>query len=246
MQGTFLGPKFSNDEVETVLRKNKLVFKKVSDEEIFKLTAAEMKDQKTVGWFQGRMEFGSRALGNRSILADARSADMQKKLNLKIKFRESFRPFAPALLEEDVPIWFDMNQPSPYMLFLAQLHQNKKLEISVQQQSFSGIKKLDVIRSEIPAVTHVDCSSRIQSVNEKFNPKFHSLLTEFKKITGCSVAINTSFNVRGEPIACTPEDAIRCFLGTDLDLLVIENFVLFKKDQPQSDSNIYKDHFDLD
>jgi carbamoyltransferase len=187
--------------------------------------------EKAVGWFQGRMEFGPRALGNRSILADPRSASMQRTLNLRVKHRESFRPFAPAVLAEDAGAWFDHDRESPYMLFVADVLERRRRDVTAAEQALFGIDKLNVVRSEIPAVTHVDYSARLQTVHVETNPRFHALLSRFKARTGCPVLINTSFNVRGEPIVCTPEDAFRCFMGTDIELLVVGNCLLRKEDQ---------------
>jgi carbamoyltransferase len=194
-------------------------------------TARALSEQKAVGWFQGRMEFGPRSLGARSILGDPRSPEMQKNLNLKVKYRESFRPFAPAVLREDVADWFELDSDSPYMLLVADVRKDKRRQMTAAEQALFGIDKLNVARSEIPAVTHVDYSARIQTVHDTTNPLFHRLLARFKALTGCPVLVNTSFNVRGEPIVCTPEDAFRCFMGNELDLLVVGNCVLRKTDQ---------------
>ena len=201
---------------------------------------------KAIGWMSGKMEFGPRALGARSIIADPRSPKMQKQLNLKVKFRESFRPFAPSILFEDVSKWFKIDIESPYMLLVADISDYQKIDMTPHQKALFGIEKLNVKRSSIPAVTHVDYSARIQTVHKETNPKYHSLISEFKKITGCPVLVNTSFNVRGEPIVCSPEDAFKCFMGTDLDILVIENFILFKKDQDQSLKENYENKYDFD
>ena len=192
------------------------------------------------------MEFGPRALGGRSILADPRSEEMQKQLNLKIKFRESFRPFAPSVLREDVKFWFEIDNDSPYMLLVSQVKKEKQIKMSTEDQKLFGIEKLNVKRSSIPAITHVDYSARIQTVHKDTNPKFHDLINEFKKITGCPVLVNTSFNVRGEPIVCSIIDAFNCFMGTNLDILVVENFILLKSDQDKSLLKNYKDKFELD
>ena len=194
-------------------------------------TAQALAGQQAVGWFQGRMEFGPRSLGARSILGDPRSPAMQKNLNLKVKYRESFRPFAPAVLREDVADWFELDSDSPYMLIVADVKDDKRRQMTPEQQALFGIDKLNVSRSEIPAVTHVDYSARIQTVHRDTNPLFHQLLSRFKALTGCPVLVNTSFNVRGEPIVCTPEDAFRCFMGNELDLLVVGNCVLRKDEQ---------------
>jgi len=209
-------------------------------------TAKQLASNKTVGWFQGRMEFGPRALGGRSILADPRSEKMQKELNLKIKFRESFRPFAPSVLREDLSEWFDLDCDSPYMLLVSEVNKNKQLNMSESNQNLFGIDKLNVKRSSIPAITHVDYSARIQTVHKETNLIYHELLSEFKKITNCPVLVNTSFNVRGEPIVCTVEDAFNCFMGTNLDVLAIENFILYKEDQDKNLMKDYKNKFELD
>ncbi len=246
MKGSYLGPAFSNSEIEKTLNILKAKYEKKDDENLNNLVAQELKNGKTVGWFQGRMEFGPRALGGRSILADPRSEKMQKELNLKIKFRESFRPFAPSILREDLTDWFELNCDSPYMLLVA--HINKKLQIPLNEkdQNLFGIKKLNVKRSLIPAVTHIDYSARIQTVHKDTNPKYYNLIKKFKEITNCPILVNTSFNVRGEPIVCTIEDAFRCFMGTNLDLLVCENFILYKERQDTNLLTDYKNKFNLD
>ena len=208
--------------------------------------ANELKNEKTVGWFQGRMEFGPRALGARSIIADPRSDKMQKELNLKVKFRESFRPFAPSVLREDLNDWFDLNSDSPYMLLVSNIKKNLQIPMNEKQKNLFGIDKLNVKRSSIPAITHVDYSARIQTVHKETNPRYYSLMKKFKEITNCPVLVNTSFNVRGEPIVCTIEDAFRCFMGTNLDLLVCENFILYKNEQNSNLLDDYKDKFQLD
>ena len=209
-------------------------------------TAEALATNKAVGWFQGRMEFGPRALGGRSILGNPRSPDMQKILNLKIKYRESFRPFAPSVRREDVADWFDLNTDSPYMLVVSEVAKKRQKEISKSEKALFGIEKLNIIRSEIPAVTHVDYSARIQTVTENTNPKYHKLLTKLKDITDCPVVANTSFNVRGEPIVCSPEDAFRCFMGCEMEILTIGNQVLHKKDQNRDLEINYKDLFKAD
>jgi carbamoyltransferase len=231
MQGAYLGPSFSPAEVEARLTRLGARFSAVSDDRLIEATVEALAEGKAVGWFQGRMEFGPRALGARSILADARSPTMQSILNLKVKHRESFRPFAPSVLREDVAGWFDLDCDSPYMLLVAAVADQHRLEMTREEQARFGIEKLNVPRSSIPAVTHVDYSARIQTVHRETNPRYHALLSAFKKRTGCPVLVNTSFNVRGEPIVCTPEDAFRCFMGTDLDVLVAENCVLSKEGQ---------------
>jgi carbamoyltransferase len=199
-----------------------------------------------VGWFQGRMEFGPRALGARSILGDPRNPDMQKNLNLKIKYRESFRPFAPSVLREDVADYFELDIDSPYMLLVADLKRNRRRTMTPAEEELFGIDKLNVVRSEIPAITHVDYSARIQTVHRETNPRYHALLSTFKRRTGCSVLVNTSFNVRGEPIVCTPEDAFSCFMGTEMETLTIGNCMLQKAQQDKALARDYKDKFELD
>jgi carbamoyltransferase len=209
-------------------------------------TAQALADGKAIGWFQDRMEFGPRSLGGRSILGDPRSEEMQKILNLKVKYRESFRPFAPSVLKEDVSEWFEADYDSPYMLLVDDVKKNKRIEMNEEEKLLFGIDKLNVKRSSIPAITHVDYSARIQTVHKETNPKYHALITKFKEKTGCSVVVNTSFNVRGEPIVCTPEDAFRCFMGTDLDVLVVGNCVFKKEQQNKSLIENYKEKYELD
>ena len=209
-------------------------------------TADALAGQQAVGWFQGRLEFGPRALGARSILGDPRSPTMQRNLNLKIKYRESFRPFAPAVLREDVAEWFEFDSDSPYMLIVADVRKDRRRSMTPEEQALFGIEKLNLVRSEIPAVTHVDYSARIQTVHANSNPLFHRLVTRFKEKTGCPVLVNTSFNVRGEPIVCTPEDGFRCFMGNELDLLVVGNCILHKTAQDQNLKRDYSSAFDLD
>jgi len=246
MMGSYLGPRYQNKQIENELNKLKGVYKKLSNEKLTEEVASLLSKQKTVGWFQGRMEFGPRALGGRSILADPRSETMQKNLNLKVKFRESFRPFAPSVLREDVKNWFDLKFDSPYMLFVAELNKSLQIPMNDSQKNLFGIDKLNIKRSSIPAVTHVDYTARIQTVHRETNPRYYDLINEFKKITSCPVLVNTSFNIRGEPIVNTIEDAFRCFMGTDLDILVCENFILYKEDQNQQLSVDYKNNFELD
>ena len=246
MQGSYLGPCFNDDEVESSLKKLGATYKKLSEDDLLKITAEELSKEKTVGWFQGRMEFGPRALGARSIIADPRSDKMQKNLNLKVKFRESFRPFAPSIIREDVSSWFDLKNESPYMLLVADIHKSIKKEMTDDENKLFGINKLNIKRSDIPAVTHVDYSARIQTVHQDTNPKYYSLLEKFKEKTDCPVLINTSFNVRGEPIVNTPTDAFNCFMGTELDKLVIGNCFLDKKNQDPNLKKDYKNSFELD
>ena len=246
MQGSYLGPSYSDDEIEQELKNLNAKFQILNEKEIIEKTSESLKNGDAVGWFQGRMEFGPRALGGRSILGDPRSPTMQKNLNLKVKYRESFRPFAPSVLREDVDKWFNMNVDSPYMLLVAEILKDKKITMSEEEKKLFGIEKLNIKRSDIPAVTHVDYSARIQTVHKDTNPKYYSLIKKFKEKTNCSVLINTSFNVRGEPIVNTPKDAFNCFMGTELDKLVIGNFFLDKKDQDSNLKKDYKNQFELD
>ena len=246
MKGSYLGPKFSENEIKDELNNLSAKYKKLSTKEVISIVAKKLSNNKTVGWFQGRMEFGPRALGGRSILADPRSEKMQKELNLKIKFRESFRPFAPSILREDLSEWFETNYDSPYMLLVSQVRKSKQIEMSKEDKELFGIDKLNIKRSSIPAITHVDYSARIQTVHKETNSKYHDLISEFKKITNCPVLVNTSFNVRGEPIVCSIKDAFNCFMGTNLDILVIEDFILFKENQDISSVKDYKSKFELD
>jgi carbamoyltransferase len=246
MGGAYLGPSYNDDDCALRLERAGARFECLTEHEMIERTASELANGKAFGWFQGRMEFGPRALGNRSIIADARSPSMQSALNLKVKYRESFRPFAPAVLREDVADWFELNADSPYMLLVADVLKNKRRPMSAQEQALFGIDKLNVPRSQIPAVTHVDYSARVQTVHAETNPRFHALLTSFKQKTGCPVLVNTSFNVRGEPIVRTPEDAFRCFMGTKLDALVVGNLYLRKSDQNPALRVDYKGAFELD
>ena len=246
MQGSYLGPEYSQSEIEEELKKIGANFNLLDDEDLINKTAEDISNGSAVGWFQGRMEFGPRALGGRSILGDPRSPDMQKNLNLKVKYRESFRPFAPSVLEEEVENWFDINLKSPYMLLVANVKKEKCIKMTEKQENLFGIEKLNIKRSEIPAITHVDYSARIQTVHERTNAKYYKLLNKFKEITGCPVLVNTSFNIRGEPIVNTPEDAFNCFMGTELDKLVIGNCYLDKKSQNENLKIDYKNKFELD
>ncbi|MGK9477652.1 carbamoyltransferase family protein [Melioribacter sp. OK-6-Me] len=244
--GSLLGPRFDNEYIEDYLKKNNIPFQKLSDEEIIDKTAELISQGNVVGWFRGRMEYGPRALGARSILGDARDPSMQKNMNLKIKFRESFRPFAPSVLEEKATEFFNIDRPSPYMLLVADVKEEKRVNHTADGNLF-GIDKLNVIRSVIPAVTHVDYSARIQTVDKKRNPDYYKLISKFEELTGCPVIVNTSFNVRGEPIVRTPEEAYRCFMRTNIDFLVLENFLLDKKDQPEfKEQNDWRKEFELD
>jgi carbamoyltransferase len=239
MRGALLGPCFTQQEIELRLRRAGACFDVLDDQRLLEASVDALEREQTLGWFQGRMEFGPRALGSRSILADARSARMQSALNLKIKRRESFRPFAPSILREDLGEWFDLDTGSPYMLLTAPVASSRLRELSESDQRLRGFDKPKALRSAIPAVTHVDGSARIQTVDREINPRYHALLSLFKERTGCPVLVNTSFNVRGEPIVCTPEDALRCFLNTDLDALAIGNCFLRKEAQ---DSVAKPDH----
>lgn len=246
MLGAYLGPRFTNLEVKRRLDVAGACYESLENVELIRRTARAIAEGKAVGWFQGKMEFGPRALGGRSILGDPRSPAMQKELNLKIKFRESFRPFAPSVRIEDVSNWFDLDRESPYMLVVADVKAERRRSMTEAENILTGIDKLNIPRSEIPAVTHVDYSARVQTVDNKTNPSYHALITEFKKLTGCPVLVNTSFNVRGEPIVCTPEDAFKCFMGTNLDVLVVENCYMEKPKQDKSLVVDYKDKFELD
>lgn len=246
MNGAYLGPEFSQREIEERLGKAGAVFTAEFDEALIDRVAHALVDGKAVGWMQGRMEFGPRALGGRSIIADPRSPTVQKQLNRKVKYRESFRPFAPSVLREDVSQWFQLHSDSPYMLLVADVLSTKQLPMSEQQKQLFGIDKLNVVRSEIPAVTHVDYSARVQTVHNTTNPRFHRLISKFKELTGCPVLVNTSFNVRGEPIVCTPEDAFRCFMGTDIEMLAVGNSLLRKEDQSRTLMKNYRSCYELD
>jgi carbamoyltransferase len=246
MAGALLGPGFAQPEIESRIAAVGARFAVATEHEMIEMTAKSLAGQQAVGWFQGRMEFGPRALGARSILGDPRSPTMQRMLNLKVKYRESFRPFAPSVLREDVADWFDLDSDSPYMLIVADVRNERRRTMTPDEQALFGIDKLNVVRSDIPAVTHVDYSARIQTVHADTNPLFHRLLSRFKESTGCPVLINTSFNVRGEPIVCTPEDAFRCFMGNELDLLVVGNCLLQKTAQDPSLKKDYSAAFELD
>jgi len=247
MTGAYLGPAYDADSIAERLRVAGARFDVIDDDDdLYEQTVGALVGEKAVGWFQGRMEFGPRALGNRSILADPRSPEMQRTLNLRVKYRESFRPFAPAVLAEDASEWFDQDAASPYMLFVADICESRQRAMTPEQKALFGIDKLNVVRSEIPAVTHVDYSARLQTVHAETNPRFHALLRHFKQKTGCPVLVNTSFNVRGEPIVCTPEDAFRCFMGTDIEVLVAGNCLLRKEEQDASLRRNYSEAFELD
>ena len=246
MNGSYLGTEFTQEEIEKELKSNGANFEILDYENLISKTADFLSNEKAIGWFQGRMEFGPRALGARSIIADPRSNKMQKNLNLKVKYRESFRPFAPSVLREDLSKWFDMDVDSPYMLLVAEINSNKKIEMNDEQKNLFGINKLNIKRSNIPAVTHVDYSARIQTVNKESNKSYYDLILKFKEKTGCPVIVNTSFNVRGEPIVNTPTDAFNCFMGTELDYLVIGNCILDKTKQDQKLKKDYTKEFELD
>ena len=246
MQGSYLGPQYSQQEVEKKLNDLGAKFEILNEENLINRVTEDLSKGNVIGWFQGRMEFGPRALGARSIIGDPRSPSMQKNLNLKIKYRESFRPFAPSVMREDLSDWFEMDCDSPYMLFVSDVAPNKRRTMTKDEKALFGINKLNVKRSEIPAVTHVDYSARIQTVHEETNSKYYKLLSEFKKKTGCPVLVNTSFNVRGEPIVNTPEDAFNCFMGTELDILAIGNCYLNKESQVKSLKKDYKTKYELD
>ena len=246
MHGAFLGPAFSLDQVRRALDAIGARYETLGDDALIDTTAEALAAGEAVGWFQGRMEFGPRALGNRSILGDARSPTMQKTLNLKVKYRESFRPFAPSVLREEVADWFALDRDSPYMLLTADVRAERRKPPAEAQDALFGIDRLNVARSDIPAVTHVDYSARVQTVHRETNPRYHALLEAFKARTGCPVIVNTSFNVRGEPIVCTPADAFGCFMGTDLDCLAIGNCFLRKVEQDPSLKREYAESFEPD
>lgn len=246
LNGGYLGPEYSDEEIHSQLQKAGAVFEKVSDDQLIHETVEALVAEKAVGWHQGRMEFGPRALGSRSILADPRSSQMQKNLNLKVKFRESFRPFAPSVLREEVQNWFELDVDSPYMLLVAPVKKSRQHPMTEEQENLFGIEKLNISRSEIPAVTHIDYSARIQTVHPETNPRYHRLLKSFQARTGYPVVVNTSFNVRGEPIVCTPLDSFRCFMGSDIDFLAIGNYILRKENQNPDLLQDYRDQFELD
>ena len=247
MKGTYLGPKFSNKEITNYLEQINALFHTYSDSELFELVAEELEKGHVIGWFNGPMEFGPRALGGRSIIGDPRNQKMQSVMNLKIKFRESFRPFAPSVLEEDVFNQFEMNVKSPYMLMVAPIKKELCKKMTEEENKLFGLEKLNIPRSSLPAITHVDYTARVQTVNKKTNPRYYNLISAFKKKTGCPTIVNTSFNVRGEPIVCTPQDAYRCFMRTEIDVLVLENQILFKSEQPNVEKDeTWMQEFELD
>ena len=246
MKGAFLGPGFEDNEIESKLKSLGAVYIKLSEEDLIEEVASALTAEKAVGWMQGRMEFGPRALGARSIIADPRSPLMQKQLNLKVKYRESFRPFAPSVLRDDVNDWFEHDSDSPYMLFVADIQKDKHLTMTSNEEELFGIDKLNIPRSSVPAITHIDYSARIQTVHEDTNSKYHAVISKFKEKTGCPLVVNTSFNVRGEPIICSPEDAFKCFMGTELDVLAIGNYFLLKEDQNENLKEKYEERYELD
>lgn len=247
MKGAYLGPCFENDTIKSFLDLGKIPYKQFEDRDLIQTVVRHLKDEKVIGWFQGRMEFGPRALGGRSIIGDARSPKMQSIMNLKIKYRESFRPFAPSVLEEKVHEWFDIEASSPYMLLVADVKKEKRIEMTEEQKKLFGIEQLNVPRSHVPAITHVDYSARIQTVHRATQPRYYDLIKAFDDATGCPILINTSFNVRGEPIVCTPAEAYLCFMRTEMDYLVMENFVLDKREQPPlADEADWRKEFELD
>ena len=247
MNGAYLGPQFSNEFIKAYLEENNYPYRELNDMELVDTVTDFIADEKVIGWFQGRMEFGPRALGNRTIIGDARSKNTQKTINLKIKYRESFRPFAPSIITEKISEYFDIDRPSPYMLLVADVKENKRIQMSKKQKSYFGLEKLNLVRSTIPAVTHVDYSARIQSVSKDTNSRYHMLIKTFNDKYDCPVIVNTSFNVRGEPIVCTPRDAFICFMRTEMDYLVLGNFILDKREQKKlkNDSD-WKTEFELD
>ena len=246
MKGAYLGPEFTDAEVEAELTACGATFKKLSEDKLIDTVATALAGEKAVGWMQGRMEFGPRALGGRSIIADPRSPIMQKQLNLKVKYRESFRPFAPSVLREDVSEWFEHEADSPYMLLVADVREDKRRSMTNEEKALFGVDKLNVPRSSVPAITHVDYSARIQTVHADTNPRYHAVISKFKEKTGCPIVVNTSFNVRGEPIICTPTDAFRCFMGTEMDVLSIGSYILYKEEQDETLKENYEEHYELD
>lgn len=245
--GSYLGPRYNEAQIKNLLIKRNLRFYEYSEDELSDKISDYLIDGKVIGWFQGKMEFGPRALGNRSILGDARSAEMQKKMNLKIKYRESFRPFAPSVLKEEISNWFDIDRESPYMLLVAEVNKSKQRIMSEEEKRLWGIDKLNIIRSEVPAITHIDYSARIQSVDKTTNPSYHRLISKFFEKTGCPVIVNTSFNVRGEPIVESPKDAYMCFMRTEMDVLVLGNIVLLKEEQPEiKEDSDWREKYELD
>jgi len=246
MKGSYLGPEYTDTEIENELITCGAIYKKLSENDLIEEVASALANEKGIGWMQGRMEFGPRALGGRSIIADPRSPTMQKQLNMKVKYRESFRPFAPSVLSENVADWFELDSVSPYMLLVADVKKDKRCKMSPEEEKLFGIDKLNVSRSSVPAITHVDYSARIQTVHVDTNPRYHAVISKFKKKTGCPLIVNTSFNVRGEPIVCSPTDAFKCFMGNELDLLVIGNYLLIKENQDENLKKNYETEYELD
>jgi carbamoyltransferase len=247
MRGAYLGPEFSDAQIAAYFESVKAPYVRHDETGLLKEVARHLANGKVIGWFQGRMEFGPRALGGRSIIGDPRNTKMQSVMNLKIKYRESFRPFAPSILAERVDDWFELDRESPYMLLVAPVVEARRKAMTHEQQALFGIDKLNVPRSDVPAITHVDYSARVQTVHAETNPRYHALLTEFDALTGCPLIVNTSFNVRGEPIVCTPEDAYKCFMRTEMDYLAIGNQLLSKSDQPESNRQAFRaEEFELD
>jgi carbamoyltransferase len=247
MKGSYLGPRFSSDEIQQYLDDVRAVYHYFNESELCQKVAKILAEGNVVGWFQGKMEFGPRALGDRSIIGDPRNKKMQSVMNLKIKYRESFRPFAPSVLADKVSDYFELDHNSPYMLLVAEVKEELRVAMTEEQKQLFGIEKLNIPRSQLPAITHVDYSARVQTVHPETNPRYHQLISEFENLTGCGVLVNTSFNVRGEPIVCTPEDAYRCFMRTEMDYLVLENYVLAKTDQPQvKKDESWQQEFELD
>jgi carbamoyltransferase len=248
MKGAYLGPKFSDNETREYLDSVGAKYSYIDNEDrLVDEVSTELASNKVVGWHYDRMEFGPRSLGHRSIIGDPRSQEMQTTMNLKIKYRESFRPFAPSVLAEKVNEWYELDNISPYMLLVAPVKKSKQIPMSQEQDKLFGIEKLNIPRSEIPAVTHIDYSARIQTVHKETNPRYHKLISKFEEKTGCPTIVNTSFNVRGEPIVCTPEDSYRCFMRTEIDILVIDNFIMHKNAQPNfEDRGNWREEFELD
>jgi carbamoyltransferase len=247
MQGAYLGPQYSNEEIERFLQTRSAPYRRLRDDELFPLLADELDAGKIIGWCQGRMEFGPRALGARSIIGDARNPKMQSVMNLKIKYRESFRPFAPSVLRERVSDYFELDTDSPYMLLVAPVREERRIPLTEEQRSLWGIELLNVPRSDIPAATHVDYSARVQTVHQETNSRYHGLLKAFEAKTGCGLLVNTSFNVRNEPIVCSPEDAYRCFMRSAIDILVLENCILYKSEQkPLEGDDNWQQEFEMD
>ena len=246
MKVSYLGPEYSDIEIEVELRTCRAVYQKLTKDELIDEVVAALVDEKAIGWRQGRMEFGPRVLGGRSIITDPRSGIMQKQLNLKVKFRESFRLFAPSILREDIKEWFEHDTDSPYMLLVANIQKDKRRAMTAKEDFLFGIDKLNVSHSSVPAITHVDYSARIQTVHADTNSRYHLMISRFKEKTGCPLVVNTSFNVRSEPIVCSPTDAFKCFMGTELDVLAVGNYILLKEEQDETLKENYKEHYALD